>query len=226
MRLQRKSGRQSRFRLELQEPICMPPPSGSLSAGSRAACMTNSLASKEPGIPRILGNCEATIARSRSLGNAKTRFVRMVEDRADQLTARAGKSADLPASKRTSPVVIGRIRPLRSFAGAGGARGPTISCRAISSSVIGHPSGSAATPAQAPIERWKRVLGSRNRKSCAAAATSRFQRCTPHSTISISATSEWRTMSASANRTTAISAIGSSRRAIWASPESPSRRSL
>ena len=143
--------------------------------------MTNSLASKEPGIPRILGNCEATIARSRSLGNAKTRFVRMVEDRADQLTARAGKSADLPASKRTSPVVIGHIRPLRSSAGAGGAVAP---------------------------------------------ATSRFQRCTPHNTISISATSEWRTMSASANRTTAMSAIGSSRQAISASPESPSRRSL
>ena len=66
--------------------------------------MANSLAPKEPGIPRILGNCEATIARSGSLGNDKSRFVRMVDDRADQLTAPGGKSADLPASKRTSPL--------------------------------------------------------------------------------------------------------------------------
>ena len=53
--------------------------------------MTNSLASKEPGIPRILGNCEATIARSRSLGNAKSRFVRLVDDRAHQLTVPGGQ---------------------------------------------------------------------------------------------------------------------------------------
>ena len=52
------------------------------------------------------------------------------------------------------------------------------------------------------------------------------QRSGTHNTVSISPTSEWRTMSASANRTTAMSAIGSSRRAISASPESPSRRSL
>jgi len=98
--------------------------------------------------------------------------------------------------------------------------------RRHSSSVIGRPSRSVATAAQTPIERWKRTLGNRNRKPCLAAATSRFRRCTPHNTVSISATSEWRTMSPSPSCTTATRAIGSSRRAISASPERPSRRSL
>lgn len=44
MRLQTRSGRRWRFRPALQGPICMPHPSGSLGAGSRADCMTSLLA--------------------------------------------------------------------------------------------------------------------------------------------------------------------------------------
>ena len=46
---------------------------------------------KRTRIPRILGNCKATIARSGSLGNAKSRFVRLVDDRAHQLTVPGGQ---------------------------------------------------------------------------------------------------------------------------------------
>jgi hypothetical protein len=50
MRLQTKSGRRWRSRPALRGPICMPPPSGSLVAGSRADCMTSLLVPRT-GIP-------------------------------------------------------------------------------------------------------------------------------------------------------------------------------
>ena len=90
MRSQTKQGRRWRFRPALQRPIGMPCPSGSLSAGSRADCMT-SLLSPRTGIHRLLGSCEATIARWGSLGNDKSRFVCMADDRTNRLTAPSGE---------------------------------------------------------------------------------------------------------------------------------------
>jgi hypothetical protein len=76
--------------------------------------------------------------------------------------------ATLPAS------VTRRIKLLTNARSS--AEGSQSHCLAgHASSSIGCPSGSVRVAAQMPIERRRRVLGSRNRKSHPASATSRFR---------------------------------------------------